>query len=209
MIEVRAFTLGDLGTNCYLLEDMAENKMAVVDPATDEIIDILKEIKCDFSKIEYIILTHAHFDHIFGVKHLKEITNAKVIISKAESPCLKDNSLNLSNSFLPPEGMEEIVPDILVEDGSVIELGSSEIKVMLTPGHTAGSICLLFEDNLISGDTLFCESVGRTDLPTGNMNMLLKSLNKIKNIDVNCRVYPGHGRPSTLDHERKYNIYMD
>lgn len=209
MIDVKAFTLGDLGTNCYLLEDMASKKSAVVDPATDEIIDILREIKCDFSKIEYIILTHAHFDHIYGVNPLKKLTKAKVVISSADRPALKDNSINLSDSFLPPDGMEEIVPDILVEDESVIELGESKIKVMLTPGHTAGSICLLFEDNLISGDTLFCESVGRTDLPTGNMNMLLKSLNKIKKIDVNCRVYPGHGRPSTLDHERKYNFYMN
>lgn len=209
MIEVKAFTLGDLATNCYLLEDTTTNEMAVVDPATDEIIDILKELNCDFCKIKYIFLTHAHFDHIYGVKPLKELTNAQVVISAVEKPSLSNNDINLSNSFLPPNGMEAIVPDVLVEDGSVIKLGNSDIKFMLTPGHTAGSVCLLFEDNLISGDTLFCESVGRTDLPTGNMNMLLKSLGKIKAIDGNYRVYPGHGRPTTLDHERKYNIYMD
>lgn len=209
MIDVKAFTLGDLTTNCYLLEETISGEMAVVDPATEEIIDILKSLNCDFSKIKYIFLTHAHFDHIYGTAPIKELTNAEIVISRVEKPSLGDNDINLSSSFLPPNGMEKIVPDMLVDDGSIIKLGNTDIKIMLTPGHTAGSICLLFEDNLISGDTLFCESVGRTDLPTGDMNMLLKSLGKIKAIDGNCRVYPGHGRPTTLDHERKYNIYMD
>ena len=209
MIEVNSFTIGDLATNCYLLKDTSTGDLAVVDPANDEIIDVLKEIKCDFSKIKYIILTHGHFDHIYGEKKKKKLTNAKVLISEDEKQCLSDNNINLSTSFLPPNGMEKIIADEFLKDGSIINLGKSEIKVMLTPGHTAGSVCLLFEDNIISGDTLFCESIGRTDLPTGDMNAILRSLTKLKMIEGNFRVYPGHGRPTTLEHERKYNFYMN
>lgn len=208
MIEVYAFTIGELATNCYVLKDESTGELAVVDPATDEIIDILKETGYDFSKIKYIILTHGHFDHIYGTEPLKKLTNASVVISRAEAPFLSDNNLNISNYFVPM-GMKKIVPDILVEDKSSIKLGESEITFLLTPGHTAGSMCLVFEDNLVSGDTLFCESIGRTDLPTGDMGDILKSLAKLKALEGDYRVYPGHGRPSTLQHERKYNTYMN
>lgn len=208
MIEVYAFTIGELATNCYVLKDESTGELAVVDPATDEITDILKETGYDFSKIKYIILTHGHFDHIYGTEPLRKLTNASVVISRAEAPFLSDNNLNISNYFVPM-GMKKIVPDILVEDKSSIKLGESEITFLLTPGHTAGSMCLVFEDNLVSGDTLFCESIGRTDLPTGDMGDILKSLAKLKALEGDYRVYPGHGRPSTLQHERKYNTYMN
>lgn len=208
MIEVYAFTIGELATNCYLLKDESTGELAVVDPATDEIIDILKETGYDFSKIKYIILTHGHFDHIYGTEPLKKLTNASVVISSPEVPFLSDNSLNISSYFVPM-GMKKIVPDIVVEDNSALMLGESEITFMITPGHTVGSMCLVFGDNLVSGDTLFCESMGRTDLPTGNMGDILKSLSRLKGLEGDYRVYPGHGRPSTLQHERKYNTYMN
>lgn len=208
MIEVYAFTIGELATNCYLLKDTATGEMAVVDPATDEIIDIFNDIGCDFSKIKYIILTHGHFDHIYGTEPLKKLTKASVVISRAEAALLSDNNMNLSTFFVPM-GIKEIVPDILVDEGTELKLGESAITFMLTPGHTSGSMCLVFEDNLVSGDTLFCESMGRTDLPTGDMGQILKSLAKLKALNGDYRVYPGHGRPSTLEHERKYNTYMN
>lgn len=209
MIEIKSFTIGDLATNCYLLKDTTTEDLAVVDPANDEIIDLLRGIKCDFSKIKYIILTHGHFDHIYGVNSLKKLTDAKVLISEDEKQFLSNNNINLSTGFLPPNGMEKIIADEFFKDGSIINLGNSEIKVMLTPGHTAGSVCLLFDDKIISGDTLFCESIGRTDLPTGDMNAILRSLAKLKMIDGSFKVYPGHGRATTLEHEKKYNFYMN
>ena len=207
MMYVKRLINSIYSSNTYILYSNIYEDVWIID--VGDATNIIKWLETYNKKIKGVLLTHTHFDHIYGTAPLKELTNAEIVISRVEKPSLGDNDINLSSSFLPPKGMEEIVPDMLVDDGSIIKLGNTDIKIMLTPGHTAGSICLLVEDNLISGDTLFCESVGRTDLLTGDMNMLLKSLGKIKAIDGNCRVYPGHGRPTTLDHERKYNIYMD
>lgn len=205
MIDVKVYNVTFLATNCCYLVDKATGKSAVVDPGekSDELIE---QIEKDGGKLEYVLLTHGHYDHIGFAKQLADRFNAKIVTGEKENKFLSTPTLNLSvnhNIDLPA-----FSADILLNDNDSFMLGKTEILYIQTPGHTSGGGCFIFDDTLISGDTLFCESYGRTDLPTGSNSDMYNSILRLKNLSGDYRVIPGHGPLSTLDHERKYNPLM-
>ena len=200
MISIKSVQVGTLQTNCYLLTDSATGSLAVVDPG--EYTPQLENVKPD-----YILLTHGHYDHIAGVDKLIAQSGAKLVIGKKDAPMLSSARLNLSSHF-SAQPLAALTPDITLCDGDKLMLGETEITYIETPGHTAGSGCYIFDDCIISGDTLFWCSIGRTDFETGSMTDMLRSLAKLRALDGDYRVFPGHGPATTLEYERRRNPYM-
>lgn len=195
---------GDLDNNCYLLLDETTNKSALIDCTVSD--DRMRELIGD-TDLQYILLTHGHFDHIGGVRDIKKEYGCKVVISSVDAPMLSSGKASLA-AFCGAE-QNDTEPDITVQDGDDIELGTLKIKVLSTPGHTSGSVCYVVGDALFSGDTLFYCSCGRTDFPTGSSDDMIKSLKKLASLDGNYKVYTGHNQLSNLDFERKNNPYMN
>ena len=203
----------DLGheifANCYLLVDEKTGESAIVDPAyyNEKIAGLFKE--AGMGKLKYILLTHGHFDHILGVSGLKEATGAQVVIHKDDADFLIDPKKSLAeNNF--PEPQIPVEADVVVGDGDELFLGEEKITVVSTPGHTMGSVCYIVDNDrvLISGDTLFCMTAGRTDLYGGNEEMMIASLKNLIALEGDYRVLPGHNRETTLERERTRNWYI-
>ncbi|MBQ9742800.1 MAG: MBL fold metallo-hydrolase [Ruminococcus sp.] len=209
MIEVRSFCVGALGTNSYLLTDSATGESALVDPGdrSASLSAALSELPK--GKLRYILLTHGHFDHISGALYYSEKYNADIVISRQDSPFLRDSSLNLSAMVSSCE-LSGFDAQFLLSEGDTLTLGDTKIRFILTPGHTQGSGCYIIEDDrvIFSGDTLFCGSMGRTDFPTGSPSQMMKSLHRLRNLEGDYKVYPGHNMSTTLDCERDTNIYL-
>lgn len=195
---------GDLDNNCYLLLDETTNKSALIDCTVAD--DRMRELIGD-TDLQYILLTHGHFDHIGGVRDIKKEYGCKVVISSVDAPMLSSGKASLA-AFCGAE-QNDTEPDITVQDGDEIGVGTLKIKVLSTPGHTSGSVCYVVGDALFSGDTLFYCSCGRTDFPTGSSDDMIKSLKKLASLDGNYKVYTGHNQLSDLDFERKNNPYMN
>lgn len=196
----------NFGENMYVLFDEDSKKCAVIDPggAVDKIFKFINENNLDF---EYIFLTHGHGDHIGAVNKIKEIkSDVKVVSHKDEKEMLNDNRKNLS--FSMHCGVQEFDADIYVSDKDKLKLGNLTVTFIHTPGHTLGGMCIRVCDDLFTGDTLFFETVGRTDLYGGDFNTLKKSLKKISKFEDNVKIYPGHGPSSTIAHEKQNNPYM-
>ncbi len=198
--------LGRLETNCYLLIDENEEKAAVVDPGADEsrLYQMLED--AGVTHLDYILLTHGHYDHIGGVAKLKEKYGGKICIHTLDSDFPRKPSLNLAHELFGI--LTPFDSDILLDHDDLLCFGTHSIKVMHTPGHTHGSCCFLCDDLLFSGDTLFCGSMGRTDFPTGSFQEMMKSLKTLYEMEGDYHVFPGHGPESTLSWERKNNPYM-
>lgn len=205
MINIKIYPITELATNCCYLIDEATGKSAVVDPG-EESKRLNAQIEQDGGALEYVILTHGHYDHICCAKQLAEKFDAKIVTGKNNNQFLSSVELNLTKkhniTFKP------FSADILLDDGESFMLGETEIKYLYTPGHTIGCGVYIFDNVMISGDTLFCESYGRTDLPTGDDRKMMASLKKLKELDGDYHVIPGHGPMTTLSHERKYNPLM-
>lgn len=197
------FSLGELVTNAYILFNEEDGKAVLFDaPAEPE--KILNYLEKYNLSLEYIFLTHAHFDHILALEQLKKKTGAKVVLHELEEKYLNDSSLNLSNVELP-----HLSADNLVADGDVIDFCGTNIKVIHTPGHTIGGVCYLFDETLISGDTLFFKSIGRFDFPLGSFEEEIRSIkDKLMVLPDTTKVYPGHGFSTTIGRERKENPYL-
>lgn len=194
---------GSMDNNCCLIIDEKTNQSALVDcnEFSQKMIDMIGE-----TDLKYILLTHGHFDHIIGVKSVKEKYGAQVVISKEDEPMLNSAKLSLAVFCNAPQN--NVDADIIVKDGDEITLGETKIKVMATPGHTSGSVCYIAENCIFSGDTLFYCSCGRTDFPSGSPEQMMSSLQKLKALDGDYKVYTGHNNLTTLDFERKNNPYM-
>lgn len=205
MIKYKIYNVTPLATNCCYLVDEATKKSAVVDPG-DKSEELINQINADGGKLEYVMLTHGHYDHITFAKQLADMFGAKIVSGVATNEFFSKPELNLS--FYQGVTIPEFSADILLKNNDTFMLGETEIKYLTTPGHTSGCGVYIFDDVIICGDTLFCESYGRTDLPTGSMNELKQSLKKLKEIDGDYTVIPGHEELSTLEHERKYNPLM-
>ena len=188
--------------NCYLLsEDEGATSVVVVDPGSQP--DLI-QTRLNNRKLDSIVLTHGHFDHIGAVCQLVKETGAEVIAHAIDAEAVTDSSeINLGHRI---QRIEAIHVDRRVEEGDSIAVGKQSLKVIHTPGHTAGSICL-FDDVghiLLSGDTLFFEDVGRTDFPTGDAGQQRQSIRRLFDLPDDTRVYPGHDRETTIGHEKQY-----
>ena len=192
-------------TNCYVLIDKATNQALVVDPGSSAPF-IKQTVDEQGAKIVKIVNTHAHWDHVSGNVELMALTGAELLINEKELFILKDSYNNCAMSFgFKGNGGE---PSAFLNDGDVLELGELKLDVLLTPGHTPGSISLVCEDLLFCGDVLFQLSMGRTDLPYGNEASIMASLRRLASLPGNKVVCSGHGPLSDLDFERKYNPFI-
>lgn len=197
---------GVYAANCYILFCKSTNEGIVVDPGGDveEILEIIKEKNL---RVKSILLTHGHGDHIGGVEELKDRLNIPMLIHKDEVDMLKDPDFNLSSTMaMDPVSLS---PDKTLEEGDIIEFGNVKGEVIHTPGHTQGGICVKFKEYLITGDTLFKGSVGRSDLRGGNHTSLIKSIkDKLVVLDDELEVLPGHGPRSTILEEKSSNPFL-
>ena len=196
-MKVSMMQVGPIGTNCYILED--GKKAAVIDPG-DEADRILAQLNQLDVQVEYILLTHGHYDHTTGVPELhRALPGAKIYIHQADA--------NGAGSRLFPLAGQ--VDDLLLYDeGDALPLGALTIEVLHTPGHSPGSVTLKAGDVLFTGDTLFAGDCGRTDLRGGSWEEILVSLGRLGKLEGNFHVLPGHGDTSDLDTERKINPYL-
>lgn len=195
MLKIQIMTLGANQTNTYIVHAAGSRTCCVVDPGYEPrfILDTLKDLGLT---LEAILLTHGHFDHVGGVKMLVDETGCRVFLCKED--------LQLPDMWT---GGPLYYTDTYGE-GSILHLAGLDIQVMHTPGHTPGSVCLLTENGLFSGDTLFPSSCGRTDLPGGSAEQLRASLARLAALDGNYFVYPGHGCNTSLHEEKQYNPYL-
>lgn len=201
---VKAAAVGFLHTNCYLVGDEETKTCAVIDPGAkaESIAQLAQSLGLE---IKMILLTHGHYDHVMGAPQLARLTGAPIYIHK------KDQWLLSCDDVLRYGARENYsVPKVeaFLEEGMTLSLGSLELRVLHTPGHTAGCVTLLCGDAMFSGDTLFQESCGRTDLETGSTEEILRSLKRLAELPGNWRVFPGHEDFSSLDFERQYNPYI-
>lgn len=194
-MEIIPLALGDYMTNCYILRQETSKECCIIDPGYEagRILSLLEEKQLT---PEAILLTHGHFDHVGAVKDLAAETDCEVYISAADlslPPMITNGPLYYTNTY--------------PESGSLAIAGLS-FRVIPTPGHTPGSVCLMVEDALFSGDTLFAGSCGRTDLPGGSWSSISASLKKLAALSGDYRVFPGHGGATTLENERRCNPYL-
>ena len=209
-MKIERFVLGAYETNCYVLrEDVSAENCLVIDAGLDakELVEFLKENKL---RPAAVVLTHGHIDHIRGIALLREeFPDIKVYIHKLDAKMLLKPLINLS--LMTGKFFKTAAADVLLDEADVIEEAGIKLIVYHTPGHTEGGICLYAkEDNIIfTGDTLFADSVGRTDMPGGSMAKLVKSIKeKLCTLGDETIVYPGHGPETTIGREKQYNQFL-
>jgi len=205
---LKRLVVGALETNCYLIACKKTKKTAIIDPGGEEEVDsILNILQKNGFDLKYIINTHGHIDHIAGNNLLKAKTEAVLLIHRLDADMLVDANKNFS-SFV---GKEICSPpaDKLLEEGDEISLGTLKLIAIHTPGHTPGGISLVLNDFVFTGDTLFAGGIGRTDLPGGSYQDLIKSIKeKLLILGDDKVIYPGHGPDSTIGEERRTNPYI-
>lgn len=195
---------GPLKVNTYFLVNERTNEAAVIDAG--ENYKLIKETEKKYGfKIKALLLTHAHFDHAGNAKKLQD-DGVKVFISLIDAPKLK-NDENLSADF--GRKFDCLEPDYTFLDGDYIAVCGFKIKALITAGHTDGSATFIVDDMMFTGDTLFLESVGRTDFKTGDRNAIIKSVKRLFALEGDYKVYPGHEEFTTLSHERQFNAFVD
>lgn len=206
-LKIVCMTIGVCATNCYYVYRDGFTDVIVLDPA-DRGGDIYRSITEKGFHIGAILLTHGHFDHIWGAEELREKSGTKIYAYEKEQPLCESSQLNLSAQM----GRAcTIRPDYYLKAGEEVRVGDLTCKLLATPGHTAGSCCYYFENDgvVMSGDTLFCQSVGRTDFPTGSMSDIVRSVKeKLMVLPDEVKVYPGHGEITTIGFERENNPFL-
>lgn len=194
-MQIKTFPLGSYQTNCYMVYGDDADSCVLIDPGYDADF-LIEQLEAHNKKLSAILLTHGHFDHVGAVNQLADATGCSVYICKKDT-----NTRQMLTSG--PTFYTHTYP---AKGG--VSVADLSFGVLYTPGHTPGSVCLQLEDVLFTGDTLFAGTCGRTDLPGGNYNQLLRSLDKLADLEGDFRVLPGHGPASTLQQERQYNPFM-
>lgn len=195
MLKIDQLTLGAYQTNCYIIRDASSQTCAVIDPGYSPEL-VLRHVEALGLTVEAILLTHGHFDHVGGVKALASETDCGVYLCAEDlsmPPMMTSGPLYYTRTYA---------------EGNVLNIAGLTIRVLHTPGHTPGSVCLAVEDALFSGDTLFEGSCGRTDLPGGSWAAILQSLKRLAQLPIDYHVYPGHGSDTTLSQEKQFNPYL-
>ena len=195
---IKCLPVGQIETNCYIVTDEDTLECAVIDPG-DESNAILDYIEEHHLKPRYIFLTHGHYDHNMAVTAVHRETGATVCMNEGDAGAIIQNA---PFRFNPP------ADTIYYKEGDRISVGRLVFEVLETPGHTPGGVTLRCENALFTGDTLFRDSCGRTDLYGGDMNILLRSLKRLADLPGDYEVYPGHMDSTTLDRERRFNYYV-
>ena len=195
MLKIHTLTLGSYQTNTYIIHDKASQTCCIIDPGYHPEVILRKTEELGLT-VEAILLTHCHFDHVGGVKQIAAETDCDVYLCADDlsmPPMLTAGTLYYTKTY---------------SEGTRLHLAGLDISVIQTPGHTPGSVCLMVEDCIFSGDTLFAAGCGRTDLPGGNWATILKSLRRLREMEADFRIFPGHGESTTLATEKVYNPYL-
>lgn len=194
-MNIKTMRIGSYQTNCYMVYNDGSDRCILIDPGYEPEW-LLEQAFHEVKKIEAILLTHGHFDHVGGVKHIAAETGCRVYICKEDldlNPMITDGVIYYTDVYA---------------DGDTLELAGLKLRVIQTPGHTPGCVCLVCEDTIFSGDTLFAGTCGRTDLPGGSSWEMRQSLTRLAALEGDYRVLPGHGHESTLEAERRSNPFM-
>lgn len=205
MIKIKKIISGILEVNCYIIYDSNTLHAVIIDPGQDGN-KVINEIERDALVPEMLINTHGHYDHILSDDQIRLRFNIPLAISRQDSAMLNDANKNGSFFFATPTTVKN--PEIFLEDNQEIKLSFITFKVISTPGHTKGGICLLFDGFLVTGDTLFAGTIGRTDFDGGDYEEMFHSLKRLKGLDSSVVIYPGHGSITTLANELKHNPYI-
>lgn len=203
---VEGMSLGSFQANCYFLTDENTGDTAIIDPASEDE-KIIEHIRLKNLKVKYIIITHTHIDHISALDKVKAFTGAEIVVHEKEAQSLNSDEDTMSAILNTCAPLAKA--DIPVKNGDELLLGEKKLKILHTGGHSVGGICVLCEDMLFSGDTLFFESVGRTDFKGGSFAELVGSIkDKLFTLPEATKVYPGHGRATTIMYEKRFNPFI-
>ena len=207
-VKEKLMVVGPIQTNCYIIWDEETKIGAVIDPGGEpqKLIDWIDEHNLD---IKWVLLTHGHFDHTFFAKDIANRYNCPIAMNKDDIEIL-ENSLDVSEDYYYDMSKHShYKPDKLLIDGDILEIGNSKIQVMQTPGHSPGGICFITDAGVFVGDSIFAGSIGRTDFPGGNHDLLINSIKtRILTLQDNIKLYSGHGPSSSVGEERTSNPYL-
>lgn len=205
-LDIESLVLGGVQTNCYLLMHRDTKELLIVDPA-DEFFRIEQKIAAMGGKPAAVLLTHGHYDHMLAADEARRAYGVKVYAHELEEEVLSDPVKNLSGLWAAAHTMRA---DVTVKDREELSIAGFAIRVLHTPGHTQGSVCYYFPEEraLISGDTLFAQSVGRTDFPTSDVRKMRQSVRMLlETLPADTRVFPGHMGDTTIGYEKRYNPF--
>ncbi|MGI6712938.1 MAG: MBL fold metallo-hydrolase [Bacillota bacterium] len=203
---IKTLQVGMIGTNCYIVACSNTKEAAVIDPG-DEAQRIMKTVKENGLSVSVIINTHGHWDHVGGNNELFQLTGVPVLIHEKDASFLAEEKLNLG-TFIGKKSSSHMA-DQLLKEGDQVKVGNLSFSILHTPGHTPGGISIVGKNVVFVGDTLFAGSIGRTDLPGGGFDILIRSIkDKLFSLDDSYIVYPGHGPSTTIGWERKNNPFL-
>lgn len=212
-MKVKTFVCNMLHENCYVVYDEESREAAVIDPGfywDEEMEKFSKFVEENNLHIKYLLCTHLHFDHIFGTTHVEDAYGVRISASLEDSPWITGFVQSVSRFGIRPNAMPRPVGHPLY-DGDTLRIGEERLECIATPGHSAGGICYYAPDSamLFAGDTLFQGSIGRTDFSDGNYAQLIRSIQtRLLTLPHHTIVYPGHGDPTSIGDEAKYNPYL-
>lgn len=206
-MRINKLVVGPVTTNCYIVSNEDTKEAVIIDPGAQPD-KIMQKVQDEGVTVKVILLTHGHFDHICAVNEMKNLCHVKIYIGEEDADLMENTDENVSAMFGCPYIARA---DETLRDGEQLQIAGFSIEVLHTPGHTKGGVCYYFREEgvMFCGDTIFCQSVGRTDFPTGNSLTLSESIKqKIFCLPDDVQLFPGHGESTTVGYEKKYNLFF-